>query len=388
MPTEALLAVITTAIVTNTLLVLAALLARRSGEEAIAEPLSAVRRRDAQPGMALAPPGPPPTPAEPPAPIDPLLLPRLTPLPAVRRSAPSPRPARGAATSRPTARLTGGVADGAARVVEAVPNDADDTGHSSAMVLPRPPQASVALPDAPAPTTSPPPEPPPSAIEAAPEPRARTGRTRAAPRPPATDEGPAPKATRRTATRGSRGRAKFTLPSIEVDHERTERVVLGLLSGEIPPAGEEGIAGAWDRVIGRSGDAPGDRPAVVVAVGIDGLDAVLSTAGRESADRLVTPVLDALRRSARSTDRVASVGLGHFRVLLAEADDAAAARFVSRVRGAVDRRLSLAPAPVHLAAGWSSVRGAADLEVAVHAAEEARRRDAAGAARTEGASPA
>jgi GGDEF domain-containing protein len=187
--------------------------------------------------------------------------------------------------------------------------------------------------------------------------------------------------------RGGRGR-RFTLPSIEVDHARTERVVLSLLTGddEVPP-GE--MVDAWERMVGTDADSTARRSAVVVALTLDGIDRLTEAAGRDSAERLVGTVLDAIRRSARASDRVASVGRGHFRVLLVDADEAVATRFVGRVRESTERRLVMAAAPVTLAAGWSEAASADRLEGAVRAAVERRRVDAASGRRhTGGRNPA
>jgi len=172
-----------------------------------------------------------------------------------------------------------------------------------------------------------------------------------------------------------RGR-RFTLPSIEVDHARTERVVLSLLSGDDEPAPAL-LVDAWERLLGAEPEGAGPRSAVVVAVAIDGLDQVAEASGRDAAELVVGGVLDAIRRSARASDRVASVGRGHFRVLLVDADTDVAARFVSRVRDAAERRLSLAPASVAVVAGWAEATSAGHLEGAVRAADEQRRRNAA-----------
>ncbi len=192
---------------------------------------------------------------------------------------------------------------------------------------------------------------------------------------------------RPTNARGGRTR-RFTLPSIEVDHARTERVVLSLLGDPAPgeaPATE--MVGAWERLVGASADESMPAPASVVALTLDGLDALTESAGREGAERFVTAVLDAVRRSARASDRVASVGRGHFRVLLVDADDAIAARFVTRVRGMLDRRLAMSPTPLHLSAGWAAAASPRELDGAVKGAEERRRAGTTGVSQ-QGQTPA
>ena len=202
--------------------------------------------------------------------------------------------------------------------------------------------------------------------------------SRHAARPAAAAERPAA----RRAGGGKRSR-RFTLPSIEVDHERTERVVLSLLTGddEAAQAAEAAdtsggpMVDAWERLVGSDGSGEPARAAVVVALALDGLDRVGDIAGRDDADRAIGTALDAIRRSARASDRVASVGRGHFRVLLVDADDAVAARFVNRVRETLERRPALAATSVALVAGWAEAHTAGHLEGAVHAAEDRRRSD-------------
>jgi GGDEF domain-containing protein len=195
-------------------------------------------------------------------------------------------------------------------------------------------------------------------------------------------------------TGGRRGR-RFTLPSIEVDHERTERVVLSLLTGDdeialAADAADEGDAvgghmvDAWERLVGSDDAGESARAAVVVALTLDGLDRLTEVAGRDGADRAIGGALDAIRRSARGSDRVASVGRGHFRVLLVDADEAVAARFVARVRETLERRPALASTSVALAAGWAEAHTAGHLEGAVHAAEERRRNEVDPRARRSG----
>lgn len=204
----------------------------------------------------------------------------------------------------------------------------------------------------------------------------------------------AARADARRSGAGKRGR-RFTLPSIEVDHERTERVVLSLLTGddEIALAADAAedmdaagghMVDAWERLVGSDAAGEPARAAVVVALTLDGLDRLTEVAGRDGADRAIGGALDAIRRSARGSDRVASVGRGHFRVLLVDADEVVAARFVGRVRETLERRPALASTSVVLAAGWAEAHTAGHLEGAVHAAEERRRSDVDPRARRSG----
>ncbi|HEU0237267.1 MAG TPA: hypothetical protein VFR14_12580 [Candidatus Limnocylindrales bacterium] len=219
------------------------------------------------------------------------------------------------------------------------------------------------------------------------------GRPEPAPETPPARRSPARSDARRSGA-GKRGR-RFTLPSIEVDHERTERVVLSLLTGDdeialaadaaedVDAAGGH-MVDAWERLVGSDAAGEPARAAVVVALTLDGLDRLTEVAGRDGADRAIGGALDAIRRSARGSDRVASVGRGHFRVLLVDADAVVAARFVARVRETLERRPALASTSVALAAGWAEAHTAGHLEGAVHAAEERRRSDADPRARRSG----
>lgn len=143
--------------------------------------------------------------------------------------------------------------------------------------------------------------------------------------------------------------------------------------GAEPPTPSRRLVDAWEQLVGPERDEAADRSAIVVALTIDGLERLGESAGRGQAERIVTAVLDTLRRSARATDRVASIGRGHFRVLLVDADETVAGWFVARVRGALEPRLAAASAPVSLVAGWAEAASVGRLEEAVQQAEERRR---------------
>jgi GGDEF domain-containing protein len=200
-------------------------------------------------------------------------------------------------------------------------------------------------------------------------------------RPPRAPRSSQPRDEPRTP-RGTR--ARFVLPPMEADDGRMERAVLSLLGdpparrGATPSAGppvrEEGqAAGPGDRLV--DGESTSTQPGTVVALAVEGLEELITASGRPAADALASRVLEALLRSARPVDRVASVGPGHFRVLLVGADEAVAARFVSRVRTAVDRRITAAAVPLRVAAGWAETEQTGRLDHAVRTAEERRRHD-------------
>jgi hypothetical protein len=178
-----------------------------------------------------------------------------------------------------------------------------------------------------------------------------------------------------------RGR-RFTLPPIDVDHARTERVMLSLLSSDDEAQGQ--MVDVWERLVGTDAGPGAAGVAAVVALTLEGLDRLAEASGRDAAERAVGATLDAIRRCARASDRVASIGRGHFRVLLVDADAAVAARFVTRVRDAADRRLTVAGSTITLAAGWAEAANAGRLEGAVHAAEDHRRRESAPLPRSSG----
>jgi len=129
---------------------------------------------------------------------------------------------------------------------------------------------------------------------------------------------------------------------------------------------------AWARSLSEEAarSARYGRPVTVVIAEIDGLDRLAERFGTESADRLVPPVADALRRNARAADRVARLSGSRFGVLLTETDEVRAINYVERVRAACDRWLEAGAVAVRLSIGWASPPAGSDLAAAVHEAEE------------------
>jgi diguanylate cyclase (GGDEF)-like protein len=122
------------------------------------------------------------------------------------------------------------------------------------------------------------------------------------------------------------------------------------------------------------------RPMSVVVVEIDGLSRLVERFGAEPGRRVLPAVADAMRRSARRTDRVAHVGGGRFLVLLPETDEVAAINYVERVRVACERWLESGAVALHLSIGWASPTPVGEIDTALRAAEErmyAERRRAA-----------
>jgi diguanylate cyclase (GGDEF)-like protein len=120
---------------------------------------------------------------------------------------------------------------------------------------------------------------------------------------------------------------------------------------------------AWDRRVADEAArlARYRRPVTIVCVDLDGLDRLRDVLGEEAGDRLTLAMADTLRRLARDTDHIAHLGNGRFAVLMPETPDAAAARFVERVRRACELWLDSAAVAVRLAIGWASTSGELDL---------------------------
>ena len=112
------------------------------------------------------------------------------------------------------------------------------------------------------------------------------------------------------------------------------------------------------------------RPMSVVVAEIDGLSRLVERFGAEPARRVVPAVGDAMRRSARRTDRVAHVGGGRFLALLPETDEVAAINYVERVRVACERWLESGAVALHLSIGWASPTPVGEIDTALRAAEE------------------
>ncbi len=117
------------------------------------------------------------------------------------------------------------------------------------------------------------------------------------------------------------------------------------------------------------------RPVSVVIAELDGLDKLAELFGAEVADKLIPPVADALRRSARAADRVARLAHNRFGVLLVETDEVRAINYVERVRSACDTWLEASAIALRLSIGWASPATDGDLRSAVRIAEERMHRE-------------
>jgi diguanylate cyclase (GGDEF)-like protein len=117
------------------------------------------------------------------------------------------------------------------------------------------------------------------------------------------------------------------------------------------------------------------RPVSVVIAELDGLEKLSELFGAEVADKLIPPVADALRRSARAADRVARLAHNRFGVLLVETDEVRAINYVERVRSACDTWLEASAIALRLSIGWASPATDGDLRSAVRIAEERMHRE-------------
>jgi len=133
----------------------------------------------------------------------------------------------------------------------------------------------------------------------------------------------------------------------------------------------------WSRVVDfeQARSARYGRPTTVVIVELDGLDIFADRFGKQAADRLIPPVADALRRNARSSDRVARLGRARFGVLLVETDEVRAVNYVERVRAACDRWLEASALALRLSIGWASPMVDGELGAALRVAEDRMHRE-------------
>jgi diguanylate cyclase (GGDEF)-like protein len=117
------------------------------------------------------------------------------------------------------------------------------------------------------------------------------------------------------------------------------------------------------------------RPVSVVIAELDGLDKLAELFGADVADKLIPPVADALRKSARAADRAARLSHTRFGILLVETDEVRAINYVERVRSACDRWLEASAIAVRLSIGWASPATDGDLRSAVRIAEDRMHRE-------------
>jgi len=129
---------------------------------------------------------------------------------------------------------------------------------------------------------------------------------------------------------------------------------------------------AWERGLAEEDAryARYRRPVCVVVAELDGLARLVERFGEDPARRILPAVGDAMRRSARRTDRVAHAGGGRFLVLMPETDEIQAINYVERVRAACERWLEAGAVSLHLSVGWASPTAVGQLDTALRAAEE------------------
>jgi diguanylate cyclase (GGDEF)-like protein len=112
------------------------------------------------------------------------------------------------------------------------------------------------------------------------------------------------------------------------------------------------------------------RTATIVLVELAGLDRLAERIGASSAERLIPPVADTLRRHARSADRIAQLGPSRFGVLLVETDEVRAINYVERIRSSCDLWLEAGAVALRLSIGWAVVRADRTAEAAFVEAEQ------------------
>ncbi|MFI5254954.1 MAG: GGDEF domain-containing protein [Candidatus Limnocylindrales bacterium] len=129
---------------------------------------------------------------------------------------------------------------------------------------------------------------------------------------------------------------------------------------------------AWDRLVHEENERRRrySRPISVVVAELNGIDRLAQRVGRESADRLILAIGEALRRYSRSCDRIARVDYARFYILLPETDEANVVHFVERVRSACDLWLGAGAVALRLSMGWATSGPEEPLETAMVGARE------------------
>ena len=104
------------------------------------------------------------------------------------------------------------------------------------------------------------------------------------------------------------------------------------------------------------------RPAAVVALRLDGLDALSAEAGPSVSAWLSGAVVRNVRAAARESDVVQSDGHAAIRVLLVETDEEGARIYVERVSRPLMYALKDPRAEIRLSAGWAGTSSESDLD--------------------------
>jgi GGDEF domain-containing protein len=177
----------------------------------------------------------------------------------------------------------------------------------------------------------------------------------AEPPPPSPAQPPRPPVGPTHTRRRGRSR-RFELAAIHEDHERILRSIQTFLS----PDGVTSDGG------GRPG--PLTTTSTIAVVGLTGYEALQEAAGQRVAEGVASAVRETLRRAARGTDRVVSLGGGRFCVLLPATGERAAASYLRRVHAACEPWLGAA-SPITLVVATASTGQDVDLEAALRRAE-------------------
>jgi len=106
------------------------------------------------------------------------------------------------------------------------------------------------------------------------------------------------------------------------------------------------------------------RPAAIVAMRLDGLEAIVSEAGSAVGAWLCRVSARTVQELARDSDLVQSDGLGSFRALLVETDETGARTYVERSSRLLVPWPDDPRAAVRLIAGWAGTCGQPDLGAA------------------------
>lgn len=131
-------------------------------------------------------------------------------------------------------------------------------------------------------------------------------------------------------------------------------------------------AAGWDHVLVLEEERHGryGRPATVVVLELDRIDALAERFGPDPADRLITAVADTILRVSRAADVIARTDHATFRILMPETDEIRAINLVERLRETCDTWLEASAVAVRLAIGWASAGPNADLRTAQRVATE------------------
>jgi diguanylate cyclase (GGDEF)-like protein len=143
-----------------------------------------------------------------------------------------------------------------------------------------------------------------------------------------------------------------------------------------PVTGLDGPA-AWSHAVAQEANRSSRyrRPVAVVIAELDGLTLLEERFGSSAADRLIPPVADVLRRSARSADTIARLDRVRFGLLLPETDEIQAINLVERIRAGCDKWLAAGAVAVRLSIGWASPPLGGDLGDALIEAETRMHRE-------------